>query len=541
MRKVLGCLVFFLFCSTAYAANQQIFFVAGTEGELQFNRLYSVDYKCRVVGARVDDLLKALLGVLSFDFGNGALNAGVSIFSSNASTPPVLPAAGATRTPIFSANAVSLKFAVATDTTVVGNPCDGQFFISGADNYSVEAQLAVNVTDQAAKLLADATALTLSAATNLYALFRAQPPPELTTSVNQASGLLTNVQNARNLFGVTSEINQPANGQLRIGRNVVSIYDGKQNLVSSLELIVKPVNSLVMDGHTKFLAAYYAASNTNAAAITVTGTDVDAILGQCTLAKQVYDTAGIADDRDAAFLLYRRLILVDNSAAKIAQCLGPTIGRSALIIMDKLQHIEPRYRITLDNLKDLVPATVSDQPHNRPQLADEMNTFEDLIANHLQGDGLRGSQLSKLLGFLAPTLTVEDNTVNYRALKLLFPEVTTDTSKTLTREAVLASFKEKGLKRWLCVQRTKANSTPTVPLYDPDIDSAVIVIVAKAEAKDVLDKNKSTLFGVHVKFNKAFNSEPLVINRFIFEEKKRDIILKANPTCIPDVPAKPGT
>jgi hypothetical protein len=540
MQKVFVCLLLILFSSTSYAADGEIAFIRGAEGDLKFSGLYSVDYKCRVAKPRVDDLLKSLLGLVDFGLGNGALNANVSIFSSNAVTPPVLPVAGATRTPIFSANAASLKFAVMTDTSVEGSPCEGQFFVSGADNYSVEAQLAVNVTNQAAKLLADATALTLSTSTNLYALFKAQPPPELAASVNNASGLLTNLLNAHNLFGATSAINKSANGQLRIGKNVVNIYDGNRNIVSSLELIVKPVNSLVMDGHTKFLAAYYAASSTNGAAITVSGTDVDAIRGQCALATQVYYSAGITDDRDVAFVLYRRLILVDNSTDKIAKCFGPTVGRSALIIMDKLQKLEPRYRITLDNLRDLVPTTSSDQPHNRPSLADEMDTFTDLLANHLQGDGLRAGQLSKLLGFLAPTVTVEDTTVNYRALKLLYPEITADTSKALTREAMLASFKEKGLKRWLCVQRTKANSTPTVPLYDPDIDAAVTVIVAKAEANDVLDKNKSTLFGVHLKFNKASNSEPLIINRFIFEQKRRDIILKANPTCIPDVTAKPN-
>jgi hypothetical protein len=146
--------------------------------------------------------------------------------------------------------------------------------------------------------------------------------------------------------------------------------------------------------------------------------------------------------------------------------------------------------------------------------------------------------LDRLLGYFSPSVTIEDQTLDYKALKLLFPEITSDTSKTLSKQDLLASFREKELKRWLCVQRTKAGVAPAIPLYDPDIDSSVMVIAAKAEANDTLDKNKSTLFGVYLKFNKAFNSEPLVINKLIFEEKKRDILLKANPTCIPDVPAK---
>jgi hypothetical protein len=539
MRKVIFCMVFILLGSTSFAADRQIAFIPGTGGDLNFASLYSVDYKCRLDSSRADALIRSLIDVTDSLFGVGTLNENVSMFSSSAAAAPTIPAAGATRTPVFSSNVATLRFRVFHATEPEGRPCAGQFFISGAENYTVEAQLGVNVTNRAAEFFASLTALTLSTATNLYALFKAQPPPELAASVNNASGLLTNYINARNLFGASAAVTKSDSGQLRIGKNVVHVYDGDRNVVSSIEMFVKPVNSLVMDGHTKFLAAYYAVSNPNGAAITVTGTD-DAIRGQCALATQSYYSAGIADDRDVAFLLYRRLILADNSTDKIAKCLGPTIARSALTIMGKLQRLEPRYRITSDDIKNLAPNVASDQPHNRPTLPDEMDSFTDILARHLQSDGLRGPQLSKLLGYFAPMTTIEDQTANYKVLKLLYPDVTSDTSKTLSRDEMLASFKDKGLKRWLCVQRTKANTTPVVPLYDAEIDSAVMVIVAKAEANEVLDKNKSTLYGVHIKFNKAFNSEPLVINKLVFEERRRDTILKVNPTCIPDVAARPG-
>jgi hypothetical protein len=539
MRNFIFWVLLVLPSSASFAADGRIAFIPGTGGDLKFTNLYSVDYKCRFDQQRSDALIRSLIDVTDSLFGVGTLNINVSIFSSNAAAAPVVPSAGATRTPIFSSNVATLQFRVFHASELAGRLCAGQFFINGSENYNVEAQLGVNVTNRAAEFFAKLTSLTLSTATNLYALFKAQPPPELVTSVNNGSALLTNYLNARDLFGATATVSKPDGGQLRIGKNVVYTYDGDGNVVSSMEMIVKPVVSLVMDDHTKFLAAYYAVSDPSGAAVTVTGTD-DAIRGQCALATQVYYSAGISDDRDVAFLLYRRLILADNSTDKITKCLGPTIARAALTIMDKLQRLEPRYRITLANVKDLIPVSTSDQPHNRPTLADEMDSFTDLLARHLQSDGLRAGQLSKLLSYFAPTVTVEDQTANYKALKLLYPEATADTSKTLSRDEMLASFREKGLKRWLCVQRTKANTTPTAPLYDPEIDSAVTVVAAKAEASEVLDKNKSTLFGVHIKFNKAFNSEPLVINKLIFEERRLGIILKANPTCIPDVGAKPA-
>jgi hypothetical protein len=538
----------------AFAYDQSIQVVPARGSDLQLSRLYSVDYKCRVNKSRVDGLVRQVVGTWESIGGDGVLNSTVTVLSMNAATAhlaaaapvagaeadkqPAANAASAGPQPVFSANVVTMQFAPAInpfkDTKVDGQRCSGQFFISGADNYRIDAQVGAKVTDEASKLFAQLATLTKTAATSMYSLFRVTKPVEFDASIEKGSEILTNYNAFRELFGADKDKFGADSGPLRVGTNWVYVRDYDGNVAASLELRVRQVVSLVADKHTKFLAAY----NTSAikSGITLSGDD-QAMRKQCREKTQDYYSSGITDDRDIAFMLYHRLIVTYNSHQNIARCMGAKIARAAFSILNHLPKLDDEYRITLDDLKDLT--VVSDQPHDRPKLADAMDSLVDQLDRHLQSEGLRDPQKTKLLGYFAPSVVVEDMTLNYRALKLLYPEVTDESSKALSRDDLLNTFRKTGLQTWFCVQRTKANVVaPALPLYDPDIDSAVMVIAAKAGANDTLDKNKSVLFGVHLKFDKAGPRDPLVINRMIFEERKRDIILKDNPRCIPDVGAK---
>jgi hypothetical protein len=217
--------------------------------------------------------------------------------------------------------------------------------------------------------------------------------------------------------------------------------------------------------------------------------------------------------------------------------MGLAIGNAALTLLakDKLGKVADAFRVKPDDLKNLMQVLQSDQPHNRPTLASDMDSLMWVLGTHLQSDGLRGDQFAKLVGRFAPSVRVEDTTKNYQLLKMMFPELKDQkdqTGSSVTREKLLELFRSTGLLRWGCVQATRQAVAPALPLYDPDIDSAVMVITAKANADDTLDKNKTLIFGVHVKFDKAFNNEPLVINKLIFEDRRRDALLSANPKCV---------
>jgi hypothetical protein len=83
------------------------------------------------------------------------------------------------------------------------------------------------------------------------------------------------------------------------------------------------------------------------------------------------------------------------------------------------------------------------------------------------------------------------------------------------------------------VQRTKRDAIGApVRYYDPDIDSALMVVAAKAGANEELDFNKTAFFGVHLLFAPANVTDRLHLKKLVFEQRFRDAILKENgPAC----------
>jgi hypothetical protein len=553
MKYIVLVPIFFGLTGTTFAANGVIEVVPGKAGDLQISRLYSVDYQCSVpgsVGGLIGNI-KGPAGIVS----SGTLVENVSIVSMSAAAAPTNPApvpvtpgasppsAGAGVAPapniIFGTNVLGYSYVSITNTPI-NNKCGGQFFISGAENYRIDAQVGISSTNTFADTISKVATLVKSAATSMYALFRVTKPVEFDSTVEQGKEILSNYQSFAEIFSVNSQAQQNDSGNLRVGKNWVITYDDQSRPVSTLLLEVRPIVSLVMDGHTKFLAAYNAAATSSG--ITLTGSDQQAMRDQCDHEAQKYITAGIRDNRDIAFLLYRRLLVSFTAHQNIAYCMGREVANAALSILKTKPDIIPvldAYRLVDIDIKNILVVSESTQPHNRPSLANDVSDFVDLLDRHLQSGGLRGDQRVALLKYFAPSLDVEDMTRGYRALGLIFPEVTEQDNKSVDGPGLLDALRKSGISRWLCVQRTKqAVIASALPIYDAKIDSAVMVVAAKAGADDKLDRNKTPLFGVHLKFNKSSNNEPLVINQMIFEERYRDIIIKDN-NCIPDSPKEP--
>lgn len=548
MKRILLLLVIGL-TTPAIAADKKIIeVVPGKSGDLQISRLYSVDYQCAVPG-KVGGLIGNLKGASGL-VSSGTLAENVSIVSTNAAAVPTTPApipittpgapnpapaAAPAGTTVFGVNVLGYTYFSVTNE-VINNKCSGQFFISGADNYRIDAEVGISSTNTFAEQISKAATLIKSAATSMYALWRATKPVEFDSTVEKGQEIISNYKSFAELFSVNSQSKQPDSGPLRVGNNWVMTYDDQGNVVSTLLLQVRPVVSLVMDGHTKFLAAYNASATSTG--ITVSG-DQQSMRSQCEQVSQTYLTAGIRDPRDIAFLLYRRLLVSFTPHQNIAYCMGRDVANAALSILKAKPDIIPvseAYRLVEDDIKNIPVVAQSDQPHNRPSLASDVSDFLDILSRHLQSSGLRGEQRSALLAYFAPSVSVEDVTRGYRALALLFPEVTDQASKTTDGPSLLDALRKAGVIRWLCVQRTKQPViAPSIPIYDSKIDSAVMVIAAKAGAEETLDKNKTPLFGVHLKFNKVSNNEPLVIKQMVFEERFRDIIIKDN-ACVPAGP-----
>lgn len=538
----------FLNTTGAMADSKLVTVTSGTLGDLQSSRLYSVDYTCSANGS-VGDFIANAQGLFHGVTSSGTINESVTIISSDAATPPVVADAAAASPPapapqpsgntVFRINAMMITYSGAISHDLHGGTCSGQFFLSGKNNYRIEAAIGTNTKDTFADLVSKGAALVKSAATSMYALFRVTKPVEFDNNVQQAQDILTDYKAFADIFQVEDKKRQFDDNNLRVGRNWVTTYDQYGRVMSSVLFNVRPIVSLVIDGHSKFLDAYKEFSST--AALKVTG-DAAAMRDQCDTEIQPYLTAGIRDNRDIAYLLYRRLLLVPTSSQDIAYCMGTEVANAALSLLRTKPDILPmltKYKVTPADIKNIPILHPSDQPHNRPSLETDVSDLLYLLGRHLQSKGLRGSERDDLLHYFAPSVDVQDQTNDYKALALLFPEVIDQTGKTTDGPGLLDALRKAGIDRWLCVQRTKKQiAGSTIPIYDSKIDSAVMVIAAKASKDEKLDKNKTALFGVHLKFKEASNNDPLVINEMIFEERYRDIVITAN-SCITDTAKEP--
>lgn len=462
-------------------------------------------------------------------------NFGAELKSRNAAANPTTAATAS----VFNTNVVTYQI-YGTVRQPKPGPCTGQFFINGAEDYAMIGKAGYTETNTISNFAATVATLVIAGANALYPLVRETKPAEFDNRVNLARDILKDFADFQALFRVSSadSIDQPKD--LRVGKNKVAAYDSDGNEVAWLTFNVNPVVSLVNSRSTKFLKAYQVAAASTA--ITLTGTDAE-LRQRCVDIKQTYVSSGIRDDFDIAYLLYQRLLASTASPEKTLICMGNrTIALAALDLLNRVRSpivATRELRISQSDIDNILPVLAnSEQPHPRMRLASEMEAFEDELGRHLRGRGLVGQQLAHLLNNFLPTVTIEDRTVDYKALKLMSSGQPTDTLD-LTREKLLEELRKAGIIRWIGVQRTKRDFAGTsVSFYDPDIDSAVILIAAKAGANEELDFNKSTLFGVHVLFAPSNISDPLRIKKLIFEERFRDAILKDNPTWIKNTPGK---
>ena len=392
--------LFIALCSITDCRAEVVKIIPGLGGEVQATRLYSIDYSCDVKSNSLDTVENALDDPtkIKAHLAKGTLSHVVSIYKQTADAAP-----GATPAPtdaIFNTTVLAQDFVPLLHATPqsVFSECKGQIFVNGSSNFVIQAVVTVNSTNVLADALAKGSTLLKSAVSMGYALFsKSQVPPEFTKNVTDTSQLITDYTAFKSIFDAPSDFKVTKTATLRIGTNKIVTYDADQNVTSSVVLRVNPVVSLVADGHTNFISAYNAsATNTP---FDLNSFAFEELYKKCEFETQKYYNAGIKDDRDIAYLLYRRMLLASNSHQMIAQCMGPKIARAALIIMKQLPTVAEGYKINDDDLKNILTDTPSKQPHNRPTLAKDVHALLNMLAGDTQTapDGLREAGLQSFL------------------------------------------------------------------------------------------------------------------------------------------------
>ena len=531
MRISLGLLI--VLCSMSVCRADTIKMSTGSGGDVITSRLYSVDYSCDVKSNSLG-LVENALGRIAANTSKGTLAHNITIYQQSAAAAP--GTAFAQSDMVFGTNVLVQDFVPFLHSTgqSVFSGCEGQFFINGSSNFFIEANVTLSSTNVVADLIAKGATVLKSAVSMGYALFRGTQPPEFAQNVATTGQLLTDYAAFKALLEAGASFKAVKTGKLRIGVTTITTFDAGGNVTSSVTFRVRPVVSLVADGNTKFIAAYNASATNQA--IDLSSVLFGDLAKTCEQETQKYYNSGINDARDIAYLLYRRFLLIYNDHQNIAQCMGGKVATAALIIMRQLPTLSDSYKITQHDVDNILTAKPSDQPHSRPTLAKDVDKIVDMVARDAQTEGgLRGNQLVELKAHLSSSVVVEDATAGYGVLKLLFGD-STDDRKTVSVDDLRSALRRAGIQRWLAVQATKKDKDPTFPLYDPTIDSAVMVIAAKAGRAESLDYNKSVMFGVHLLFAKALNQEPLVVTKIGFEDHLRDILIKENPTLFANVP-----
>jgi hypothetical protein len=516
------------------AADKVVQVTSESQGDLDPSRLYVVKYKCGIDDGpnRMQRYRRLLSG--SLVNGSGTVNVSATINSKTADA-----AQAATGSTVFTSNILTATFSI-FDHKAPEPSCSGQFFVNGSDNYSIVGEAgyteSTSVTDVLSSIATDAIDLTSA----FYPLIRMTKPAELDNNINNSKKALTSLESFRKLFTVPPGKGKDS-GDLRVGVNWVRALGDKNASVAWLRLDVQPiVGFLQTKPYTRYLIAFGDASQKTP--ISLAG-DNDTLKGRCNAIRQTYGLSGIRDIKDVAYLMYRRLASAETlTREKIVACLGRETALAASDLLKQksspLDVIIKDFRITDNDVDTFAPVeNVSDQPHTRTTLGDEVSAFASLLGRHLQSNGLRGVQLSTLLADFSSDITVEDTTLNYKVLAALKVNDPNAVSITTKSEDLLSRLKDAGIIRWGCVQATKKDKPdPTFRIYDPKVDSAVMLIAAIAKPDEDLDFNKTPMFGVQLLFEPAAPSESLHIKKMVFETDLRDIILRQNPKCAKNAP-----
>jgi hypothetical protein len=510
-----------LLIGPSFAADKVVQVTPGSKGDLDPSRLYVVKYNCgKEDSSDLWGYRRLLSGVLVN--GSGVVNVSATINSKTADATPA--ASGST---VFTSNILTATYGMLNYVTAAPS-CNGQFFINGLDNYSIVVEAgyteSTSVIDFLSSIATDAIDLTAA----FHPLIRMTKPAELDNKINNTKTTLASLEKFRSLLTVPPAKGKDS-GDLRVGVNWVRALDGAKSPIAWLRLDVQPITGFLQNKvYQRYLIAFGDAALKTP--ISLDG-DNNALSGRCDKIRQTYRSSGINDIKDVAYLMYR--------PEKIVTCLRRETALAALDLL-KQNMLDPikEYRITRADIDNYAPETKkSDQPHSRVTLDVEMNAFASLLGTHLQGNGLRGTQLAKLLADFSPSVTLEDTTRDYKVLAALKVNDPNAVSMTAKSDDLLTKLKAAGIIRWGCVQRTKKDKPdPTFRIYDPEIDSAVMLIAAIAKPDEELDFNKTPMFGVHLLFEPAAPSDALHVKKIVFETDRRDIILRQNPTCAKNVP-----
>lgn len=514
---VLSCLL-----SWSALADNTIAVKSGNRGNLVPNKIYQISFSCEVnsealhsFANRVFYLASETVAISVALKSQSVVGSGSTASSNTILNVPFI---------VYERNGPGIQ-SKKTDS------CNGKLFVNGDEDFILSA--AINMSNEAtlADFVDRLAGVIVSGADAIYPLVRKKQPERMEGLINNSEGTIKAFATLLELFKLEIPTVVGAPVPLKVGQNSIDVIDQWGRLAVRYSLTVRGIEGFLKSDNEKYLSAYFEGMTVNSKSL-----DLKNIRTSCEQARSDDRMSGFSDDLDAVYLLYRRLLTSSGiNKEVIVECMGSrALAIQAVDLLKKrkstLAPIPERTISELD-VDDVFPAyPPSSQPHGRAVVAKEMSNLSALVGRHLQGAGLLNPQLQSLTSKFTVPIEVEDQTTDYVVLKTLAEKNITEPAIQLSAQDFLSKLKVAGLLRWGCVQGTK-RSEPSSAFYDPEIDSAVLVLVARAKADDSITIGKTPIYAVHVLFKPTESASTFTISKLVFDDRYVAKVLAANAKC----------
>lgn len=515
-------IVIFCLCSWSALADNRITPRSGSGGSLSPSKIYQVDYKCSV---QIDSL-QWFSNSFSLNFSQQTVAIYVKL--SSKSVADAVP--GQSEVSIF-----NVPFVIFARNPFISsaktNFCTGVFFIKGDDEYVLSADVGVSDQVKLGTFLDQLGTIVISAADSMYPLINKTKPEGMNDWINNSKGTITAFSDLFSLLKIESPVTKGPPVPLRVGVNSVDVVNPLNQEAATITLKVKSIDGFIKSGNEKYISSYFSKMKSNESNI-----EKDKISISCQKRRSEDRSAGFSDDYDAVYLVYRRLLLVDEvDKQKIVQCMGSrALALQAVELLKKgLPSLSPipERSISTEDVDDVFPAyPPSVQPQGRAWVAQDMDAFSRQIGLHLQGSGLVGSHLRNLTSRFSVPVMIEDQTTDYAVLKAMGIQNISEPTLPLEPQGFLDKAKSGGLLRWGCVQATRRDD-PSSQFYDPGIDSSIIVLVAQAKRGEAVTVEKTPIYAVHMLFAPNATRGHYSISKMVFDDRYVAKVMAANAKC----------
>ena len=357
-----------------------------------------------------------------------------------------------------------------TSKSLFNTKCRGQLLLRGSDDphlqvFRGEATVTTNVLEKLSSFLGKAV-------DPFYSILTGLPLPEKGKQILQKSRDVLDAYRTDILPLFNTNAAETRSMPLEIGEHPEPSPFADVNIRVS-----KPESLLLSRAPFKDAVSSMISVTGKPAASDLEPAKLGELRGKCNGVLQQWKAAGIRNDVDRAYVMYRSISDAATSRDVILRCLGRFYALAALPYQGKRHFDVPEeYKYTADDIENMYPNDTTNpefgiQPQGWGKLGETIR-----FVGERAGRELKGSQADSFNERFDTTLRVEDETFDYKILKSIDPAnpgVSFEGSPT----DVFAKLRKAGFGSWSCVGLT--DTAAASPYKSSDRREAVLALVSQ--------------------------------------------------------------